>query len=42
MSGKTKQGKKCKKKVDPEISRGARKLAQTPQLLKKKYLFCKK
>ena len=30
ISGKIKQGKKCKKEVDPEISRGARKLAQTP------------
>ena len=29
-------GKKMSKKVDPEISRGAHKLARTPKLLKKK------
>ena len=32
---KNKIREKYKKKVDPEISRGAHKLARTPQLLKK-------
>ena len=35
-------GKKCKKKVDPEISRGTRNLARTSQLLKNNSFFVKK
>ena len=34
ITGKKNQEKKCKKKVDPEISRGARKLPRIPWLKK--------